>query len=104
MAAWATMADDDDAKTRVIACLGGPCSIPLLLASRAEGALLCVVQERRRRLLAVQPALAEVHWSSRHTGAYCAEALSHWRLTTNIHKHRSGRGPSGGSRRLAYAR
>ena len=30
-----------------------------------------------------QQALAEVHWSSRRTGGYSAEALSYWRLTTN---------------------
>ena len=92
-AAWAILADD--AKTEVIAWLGGPCSMPLLIASRGESALLNLVQDSRRRLHAAlkvlwtrplswpllkQPALAEVHWSSRRTGHYCAEALRYWLL------------------------
>ena len=37
----------DDARTRVVAWLGGPCSISLVMTSGAEGALLLMVQERR---------------------------------------------------------
>lgn len=54
MAAWARIADD--AKTRLVAWLGGPGAVPLLTTSRAESSLLQTVQLQRRRLhLALRP-------------------------------------------------
>ena len=86
----------EDAQLELVGFLGGPGSVPWLLANRAGLPLLNMVCKQRTRLcgllrplwsrallwpLAWRPACAAVAWSSSATSNYAEEALARWRLS-----------------------